>query len=163
MTNLLVSLFPAMAFLTGFILGIAVIAAISWTAHRCDRVVKVPTLACLDLTPHVLWPFVIGVFSLAASYSPLAVAPTLQVVGLNLFVGSVAFFALQGLAVGAGALDRFGVRPGFRGVALVALAIIDVFTRVISFIGLLDFWVNFRRLPRDGATPPSAEPVVSDS
>jgi len=36
---------------------------------------------------------------------------------------------------------------------LAALAALDALTLVVSFIGLLDFWVNFRRLPRDGVTP----------
>jgi hypothetical protein len=37
----------------------------------------------------------------------------------------------------------------------VTLVIVDLFTLAVSLVGLLDFWINFRRLPRDGATPPS--------
>jgi hypothetical protein len=71
-------------------------------------------------------------------------------------------FALQGLGVAAGVLDRTRVGRGVRIFALAALVALDTVTLAVSFAGLLDFWVNFRRLPRDGATPPSPSPAVSD-
>jgi len=48
--------------------------------------------------------------------------------------------------------------------ALAALAALDAFTYVVSFTGLVDFWINFRRLPRDGVTPtaPLSEPKTLD-
>jgi len=74
-------------------------------------------------------------------------------------------FSVQGLGVSAGVLDRTGVGPGVRILAMAALAVIDAFSAGIplGFIGLVDFWVNFRRLPRDGATPTSPAPEVPGS
>jgi len=160
----LLSLIPMMYFVTGLVTAIAVIYGIAWAAKRSGRTVMVPPLARLDLSPHVLWPFVIGLFALAASYSPIAHAATWGTVGLNLVWCCGALFSLQGLGVSAGVLERTGVGPGVRILALAALAVIDAFLAGIplGFVGLVDFWVNFRRLPRDGVTPSSPNPVVSD-
>ena len=79
--------------------------------------------------------------------------------GLNLVLCARTLFVLQGLSVSAGVLDRAGVGLGGRILALAALAALDALTLAVSFIGLLDFWVNFRRLPRDGVTPAAPTPV----
>ena len=160
--NMLLSLIPMMYFFTGLITAVVVIIGIRWAANRSDRTVKVPTLSHLDLTPHVLWPFIFGLFALAASYGPVANPTLWRTVGLNLVLCVRALFALQGFGVAAGVLDRTRVGLGGRILALAALAVIDVFTLAVSFIGLIDFWVNFRRLPRDGATPSSPAAAVSD-
>jgi hypothetical protein len=160
--NLMLSLIPMMYFITGLFTAIAVIVAIAWTAKRAGRTVKVPSLARLDLSPHVLWPFIVGVFALAASYASIPNAALWGVIGLNLVFCVSALFSLQGLGVAAGVLDRTRVGLGVRILALAALAVIDVFTHMVSLVGLIDFWINFRRLPRDGATPSSPLSAVSD-
>jgi hypothetical protein len=161
---MMLSLIPMMYFVTGFVTAIAVVYGIAWAARRSGRAVKVPPFSQLDLTPHVLWPFVVGMFALAASYSPVAYASVLGTVGLNLVWCCGAIFSLQGIAVSAGVLERTRVGPGVRILVLAALVVIDAFSAGIplGFIGLVDFWVNFRRLPRDGVTPSSPNPVVSD-
>jgi len=144
---------PASYFESAVVVGVLVIAAIAWVARRAGREVNVPPLARLDLTPHVLWVFVVGLLLLAASYGAFSASKALGVAGLNLVLCARTLFVLQGLSVSAGVLDRTGVGLGGRILALAALAALDALTLVVSFIGLLDFWVNFRRLPRDGVTP----------
>ncbi|HEY5541149.1 MAG TPA: hypothetical protein VIL41_06835 [Coriobacteriia bacterium] len=158
------SLIPMMYFVTGLVTAVAVIAAIAWAAKRSGRAVRVPALSRLDFTPHVLWPFVVGLLALAASYAPIANAATWGVVGLNLVWCVSALFSLQGLGVSAGVLNRTGVGLGGRILAWAALAVLDVICggALFSFIGLVDFWVNFRRLPRDGATPTPPMSAVPD-
>ena len=80
------------------------------------------------------------------------------VVGLNLVLCVRTLFFLQGISVAAGVLDRAGVGLGGRILALAALAALDVPTFVLSFTGLLDFWVNIRRLPREGTAPVVTDP-----
>jgi hypothetical protein len=162
--TVLLSLIPLMYFVTGLVTAVAVIYGIAWAAKRTDRAVTVPPLSRLDLSPHVLWPFVVGLFALAASYTSIANAATWGTVGLNLVWCCGALFSLQGFGVSAGVLERTGVGPGVRILALAALAVIDAFLvgLPLGFVGLVDFWVNFRRLPRDGVTPSSPTPVVSD-
>ena len=161
---LMLQLIPTWFFISGLVMAIAVIIALAWAAKRSGRTVKVPKLSQVDLTPHVLWPFVAGLFALAASHAPIANAETWGVVGLNLVWCAGAVFTLQGLGVSAGVLDRTGVGLGGRILAWAALAVLDAFSAwtFFSFVGLLDFWINFRRLPRDGATPQSPTTAMSD-
>lgn len=156
--QLIASAWPFVYFLEGLIVAVFAIVAISWAAKRSGRELNVPRLAGVDLTPHILWPFVAGVLMLAFANLSTPYAAALRVVGLNLVLSVRALFALQGLGVGAGVLDRTRVGLGGRILALAALAVLDAFTLVVSFVGLLDFWVNFRRLPRDGVDPTTPAP-----
>jgi hypothetical protein len=147
------SAWPSSYFEGAVLVTVLAIAAIAWAARRADRTVNVPALGRLDLSPHVLWAFVAGVLLVAASYGSFAASKAFGVVGLNLVLCARTLFFLQGISVSAGVLDRTGVGLGGRILALAALAALDALTLVVSLIGLLDFWVNFRRLPRDGVTP----------
>jgi Predicted membrane protein (DUF2232) len=149
--RLIASAWPSAYFQGAVFVGVLVVVAVVWAARRVDRPLGVPPLSRLDLTPHVLWVFVAGLFLLAASYASFAGASTLGVVGLNLVLCARTLFFLQGISVAAGMLDRTSVGLGGRILAMAVLAALDALTLVVSFTGLLDFWVNFRRLPRDGA------------
>jgi hypothetical protein len=155
---LIASAWPSAYFQAAVFVGVLVIAAIAWAARKIERPLQVPPLSRLDLSPHILWVFVTGLLLLAASYASFAEASVLGVVGLNLVLCARTLFFLQGFSVAAGVLDRAGVGLGGRILALAVLAALDALTLVLSFTGLLDFWVNFRRLPREGAAPTAAEP-----
>jgi len=156
--QLLASTWPTTYFQAGVIVGALVVVSVVWVARKVDNPLEIGPLASLDLSPHVLWPFVIGLFLLAASYLSFAGASALGVVGLNLLLCARTLFFIQGISVMAGVLDRAGVGLGGRIFALAAFAALDALTFVVSFTGLLDFWINFRRLPREGVTPTVAEP-----
>ena len=156
--TLTLSVLPAVYFISAVTVAVLVVVAIAWAARRADVPLDVPPLSRLDVTPHVLWVFVGGVLLLAASYGSFSASGTLGVVGLNLVLCARTLFFLQGIGVAAGVLDRAGVGLGGRILALAALAALDVFTLAISFSGLLDFWINFRHLPRDGEMPTAPEP-----
>lgn len=153
--NLLLSLVPMMYFVTGLATVVVVILAVVWAAKRGDQTVKVPRLSQLDLTPHVLWPFIVGVLAAAVSFAHIADSSVWLAVGLNLVLCVRVLFTLQGLGVAAGVLDRTHAGLGVRILVFIVLVVIDTFTLAVSFVGLLDFWINFRHLPRDGATPSS--------
>jgi len=152
------SSWPSAYFQSAVFLAVIVTAAIAWSARRSGVSLDIPPLSRLDITPHVMWAFVGGLLLLAASYGSFSASETFGVVGLNLVLCARTFFFLQGISVSAGVLDRTGVGLGGRILALAALAALDAFTLVLSFTGLLDFWINFRRLPRDGESPIAAEP-----
>ena len=153
---------PTFYFASALAATVAVLVTVAWTARRSGRTVKVPSLSRVDLSPYVLLPFVAGVLLLAASYSAIPGAAVYGAVGLNFVLCVRTLFLIQGLGVAAGVLDRAGVGLGVRILALAALAALDAFTYVLSFAGLLDFWLNFRRLPRDGVTPPLPVPETLD-
>jgi len=157
-TKLISAAWPSAYFQSAVYASILVIAATVWAARRSGRPLEIPALGQLDLSPHVLWPFVAGVFMLAASYGSFSGSYTAYVVGLNLVLCVRTLFFLQGIGVAAGVLDRAGVGLGGRILALAALAALDVPTFALSLTGLLDFWVNFRRLSREGRTSTVAEP-----
>lgn len=163
MVKMLVTVVPTVYFTTGLFTAIVVIAAIRWAGRRSERVLRIPTLGVLDLTPHVLWPFIVGAFSLAASYASSTYSATLRTVGLNLVFAAAFVFAVQGTAVVAGMLDRIEAKSGTRVLAWSTFVLTNIVIPVASLVGLLDFWINFRRLPRDGvaSSPPPAE--MSDS
>jgi hypothetical protein len=156
--RLIASAWPSAYFQAAMVVAVLVVVAVAWAARRVERPLEIPPLSRLDLTPHVLWIFVAGLLMLAASYASPAESSILGVVGLNLVLCARTLFFLQGFSVAAGVLDRAGVGLGGRILALAVLAALDALTLVISFTGLLDFWVNFRRLPREGAAPTVAEP-----
>lgn len=156
--RLVASAWPSAYFQTAVLVGVLVVVAVVWAARRVDRPLEVPPLSRLDLSPHILWVFVVGLFLLAASYASFSGSSVLGVVGLNLVLCARTLFFLQGFSVVSGVLDRTSVGLGGRILALAVLAALDALTLVVSFTGLLDFWVNFRRLPRDGMTPTAVEP-----
>lgn len=157
-TKLIAAAWPSAYFQSAMYVGILVIAAAAWAARRSGTSLPVPKLGQLDLSPHVLWPFVGGVLMLASSYGSFSGSHAVYVVGLNLVLCVRTLFFLQGISVAAGMLDRAGVGLGGRILALAALAALDVPTFAVSFTGLLDFWVNIRRLPREGAAPVVTDP-----
>ena len=148
---LIASAWPSAYFQGAVFVGVLVVVAVVWAARRVDRPLEVPPFSRLDLSPHILWVFVAGLFLLASSYASFAGSSILGVVGLNLVLCARTLFFLQGFSVAAGLLDRAGVGLGGRILAMAVLAALDALTLVVSFTGLLDFWINFRRLPRDGA------------
>jgi hypothetical protein len=158
--QLLSTAWPSAYFEAAVFVGVLVIVAVVWAAKRAEFPLDIPPISRLDLTPHILWAFVIGLLLVAASYVSFAGSVVLGAVGLNLLLCARTLFFIQGFSVVAGLLDRAGVGLGGRILALAALAALDAFTMVVSFTGLLDFWINFRRLPREGAAPTqtSAEP-----
>ena len=151
--QLLSTAWPSAYFQSAVFVGVLVVVAVVWASRKAGYPLEVAPVSRLDISPHILWAFVVGLLFVAASYTSFSGAAVLGAVGLNLVLCARTLFFIQGFAVVAGLLDRAGVGLGGRIFALAALAVLDALTMVVSFTGLLDFWINFRRLPRDGVTP----------
>jgi len=151
--NLLSTAWPSAYFQGAVFVSALVVAAVVWAARKADHPLEIVPYSRFDLTPHMLWVFVVGLLMLAASYASFAGSTAIGALGLNLVLCARTLFFIQGFAVVAGLLDRAGVGLGGRILALAALAVLDAITMFVSFTGLLDFWINFRRLPREGAAP----------
>jgi hypothetical protein len=160
--KLLLTLLPMAYFAAGLITATVVIVAVRWAGERSQRALRIPALSVLDLSPHVLWPFIAGAFSLAASYASAGSSGTLRSAGLNLVLGASCLFALQGAAVTAGLLGKMNAGRATRVFAWITFVLVNFVIPAASLVGLIDFWVNFRRLPRDGAAPPQSA-AMSDS
>lgn len=159
----LIMLWPSFYVQTAIWASIFVIAAIAWAAHRTGAPLSVPTNRELDLTGHVLWGLVGGLIALAAAPLFGDGAGTARAVAFNLLFVTRTLFFVQGIAVFSALFDvpktGFGKMIGL----YAALWLLDQFLMVVSLVGMLDFWVNFRRLPRDGSGTPARleEPPAS--
>lgn len=70
-------------------------------------------------------------------------------IGLNFFIVAVFLFFIQGLTVLSYHLKRLNFSSGLK-VLLYGLALFaQILFLGISFLGLLDTWLNYRKLPRD--------------
>ncbi|MBE0477475.1 MAG: DUF2232 domain-containing protein [Coriobacteriia bacterium] len=110
---------------------------------------RFPPLSRLDLPVHVLWLPVAAIGGLAAGR--IAGLGWLQTAALNALLVSRVPLALQGLGVFAATYERVGLRKTGRVLGYALAVFVELTTYAISLVGLIDFWANFRRLPRDGA------------
>ncbi len=80
--------------------------------------------------------------------------PLAEVVGLNVFYALVAIYFFQGVAVIAQGFKTFKVGPFWQGVWCL---IIIVQFYAVAFLGLADFWIDFRsKLTKKPAPPKNA-------
>lgn len=148
----LLMLWPSFYAQTAVYGAVFLIAAVAWGARRSGSQVEVPRNRDLDLTGHVLWGLVVGLIVLAAAPLFSGTATAARAVALNLLFVTRTLFFIQGVAVFSAVFDV----PKTGRIKMVALYSVlwffDQFLLIVSLIGMLDFWVNFRRLPRDGSS-----------
>ena len=130
---------------------LAVGAASAGAARGGAEVRRYPPLPAFDLDVHVLWLPVVAVASLAMAR--LASMDWLETVALNALLVSRVPLALQGFGVFGATFKRMGLRRASRGFGYAVALFVELTTYSVSLVGLVDFWANFRRLPRDGAPP----------
>ncbi len=155
LADLLFRLWAVDYFVTALVSATLAVAGAGWAGTRAGASVKrLPRIDKLDLSPHVLWPF-IGAFALmAAGRITGEAAGLLSTIGLNLLLGVRLLLLAQGLGVVAAFYRRFGLGRWARGVGYILLVLADSVLPIVSVVGLIDFWANFRRLPREDSKRP---------
>lgn len=155
----ILTLWPGFYFQTALFAAVLVVAAVAWGARRAGVATRVPAMRDLDLSGHVLWGLLGALVLLAVGELGVGNAALLRTIGLNLLYCVRALFFLQGLAVLSAAFDVPKTGRVKMVVLYLVLWVIDQVLLVVSLVGLVDFWANFRRLPRDGAgeTEPGGE------
>jgi len=150
----LASLWPSFYVQSAIFVAVFVIVAIAWAARRSGVEIAVPAAKELDLSVHVVWPFVIGLVAVAAASLPGANTAVARAVGFNALYSVRTLFFIQGVAVVSALFDV----PKSGHVKMVALYVVlwvlDQFLLIVSLVGMLDFWANFRRLPREASAKP---------
>ncbi|MCX8007554.1 MAG: YybS family protein [Coriobacteriia bacterium] len=155
-----VRVMPAvLAFLAGAT-AVASVGAVVVVLRRLGvEVRKVPPLAEFDLDPRAVWPLIAGIVLIAADkFSGGWRSGMLGTVGENLLLVMRWVFFAQGIAVFAGLYERSKMSRTGRAFGYAALAITEAVLPLVSLTGLLDVWMNLRKLSRDGrtaASPPS--------
>ena len=153
----IVTLWPGFYFQTALFAAVLVIAAVAWGAARAGVVTRVPKMRDLDLSVHVLWGLLAALVLLAAGEIVGSGGAALRSAGLNLLYCVRALFFLQGLAVFSAVFDIPKTGRVKMVVIYLVLWVIDQVLLVVTLVGLVDFWANFRRLPRDGASATAPE------
>lgn len=149
LTKTMVQFAPAVYVMLGFSVVVPTLYALVWSARRAGAVTRpVPRFDRTDLTPHVLWPLVAGVLCMAAGRIWGGPDGLLTIVGLNLVLVVRIAFLVQGLAIVAALLRASGAKGLGMAFGILVALLVDMATWVVSMAGLLDFWINFRRLDR---------------
>lgn len=143
-----VDVWPSLYFAQGVLLAGLSIGAVAWLVKRIGADVEVAPIALLDLSPHALWPMIVGLLALALSSFAVPGRETISLVASNLLVCARVIFLVQAVGVAGHFADkrRFGLFSRVAGFLLV-LWLESAFW-IASVVGLADFWANFRRLPR---------------
>ncbi|MDP2401851.1 MAG: DUF2232 domain-containing protein [Actinomycetota bacterium] len=150
--DMMLRLAPAGYLFTALLTAVPTLAAIMWSARKADvELSRSPRIDMLDLSPHVLWLLFVGVGAGAAARIWGGPDGAFATVSLNFLLAAKVVLFVQGFAVISALLKTAKVgRIGLIGAGIIAL-LIDGPTWIVSITGLLDFWINFRKLARDGA------------
>jgi uncharacterized protein YybS (DUF2232 family) len=100
----------------------------------------------------LIWAFI------AAGFGMFAPMTSLSIVATNVFVVLLGCYFVQGLAVVAYYLERFGLPMSLRVGTYLLIGIQQLLTAIVLALGIFDLWGDFRRL-QTGA----ADASLSDS
>lgn len=154
LTDTMYRLWPVDYFASALLAAVVSVAVAGWAASRTGAAVqRLPRLDAVDLSLHVLWPF-IGAFAFLAAGRVMSDGTAATTVGLNLLLGTRLLLLAQGLGVVAAFYRRVGLGRVARGLGYVLLVLADSVMPLVSIVGLIDFWANFRKLPREDSTLP---------
>lgn len=146
-----VAIWPALHVVQGVIMAIVALIAIRWVARRDGIAGRLGGFAHVDLSIHIVWPLVVGLVLWALGRFSIPYAGIVDRIGMNLLVVARTLLAVQGFAVLTAFADgRDWKAPGRLAGAVLAL-VLESIAWFISGIGLVDMWMNFRRLERDRA------------
>ncbi|TDB38002.1 MAG: DUF2232 domain-containing protein [Actinobacteria bacterium] len=154
-------LWPAVIVIMSFFTTLGTVLAVALSARASGvRVQSPPELERLDLSPHVVWGLIVGVALLAAdTFLGGWRGGVLGSVGENMLRITQWVLFLQGVAVFAGLYKRAGFSPLSKALGYVLLGITEAFLPLVSLTGLVDMFVNVRKLPRDGIAPVATPPT----
>lgn len=105
---------------------------------KFDLIASHLKLHSLVIPDFLIWPLIL---SFAASFAPIG--EVANVVGLNIFIVTAFVYWFQGLAVVEFLFKNFQIGP-FMRIIFYALIVLQI-PFILSAIGILDFWLNFRK------------------
>ncbi|MCL5887930.1 MAG: YybS family protein [Actinobacteria bacterium] len=158
--NQMLELLPAVYLLTAAASVIPTLLVVRWVASRSKtELAETPRIDLLDLSPHVLWPLVIAVAVGAAGQLWPDTGAPLETVAINLLFAVRMVLFIQGLAVIAALVRHLGATKLSKVLAVVLAVLAEGPLLLVSIVGFLDFWFNFRKLNREVAGGSDATPA----
>lgn len=112
-----------------------------------------PALADADLSFDLVWPTIVGLTLLAAGTFWGAGRGAVSMVGLNVLMLIRPALALQGLSVFAALYRKIGVGRFMRTGGFALLGLTEVLLPSVSVLGVIDLFLNIRKVPRSAGTP----------
>lgn len=114
-----------------------------------------PRLTTLEISTYALVPFIAGILLLAGGLVAKGTwSAGLTIAGGNLLTVAIPLLTLQGVGIALFLLQRFEVPRWGRILAITAALLIEWLLPLLTLAGLVDTWLNLRRLPRDGEGSP---------
>lgn len=151
---------PSIFVLAAALSALLSVYAVGWVGRREGQELNaLPPLAELDLSWHLIWVLIAGLGGLAAARFGGQMDGALGALSWNLVVLVRGALFLQGFAVFAGFYRKAKLGPLGRWVGYVLLIVTEMVTPImiplgiVSLTGLVDLWVNLRKLPRGGEPP----------
>lgn len=121
-----------------------------WIADRVRRKSDWSPFSQVDLSIWWLIPVLFGLVCFIVSLLlPGQASYVVWLVSLNVFVVSAIPLFVQGAAAGKGIMNRMGIGFPMQLVFGVLGLVSGIAFLVLPILGLVDFWANFRKLPRD--------------
>ena len=132
---------------------------IRWVYERARHATTWTPFSQVDLSVWWVVPLIVGIVVYVVSVLPgVPAADVVYLVGLNVLIVSVVPLFIQGAAAGKGIMDRLRVGLPWQ----ICLGVLGLMTAVLFIVlpimGLLDFWVNFRKLSRADQKPHEVDP-----
>jgi len=147
------NIWPSFYVLEGLVFCVVIYVAAYYAGERHHAEPVAKPLTHVDLSVHVLWVFLAALVCISVSQIPaVAHATLISALGYNLLVCSVAVFALQGYAVVGYGMRKAGWHWAVRLIVYLLMAQMELMFLLPSFVGLVDFWANFRKLPRESGS-----------
>ena len=111
---------------------------------------RVPQISLFDAPLWAVGVLALSVLGMGASFAAVPESQVLRTVSVTLFLAVRIIFLIQGLGVILGLLGRWRIGCFGRFAVIMVATWLEVMF-VVSIIGLIDVWANFRKLPRDGS------------
>jgi hypothetical protein len=149
--NQMLMLLPGWFIVTSALSGVLGTVAIAWAGLKAGVTTqRLPRITELQVSTYALVPIIVGLGSLAVGrFSDGTTAFVLTMIGANLLVVSIPLLTAQGLGILLFWLNRLSMPRWGRIAATVGALVIEPILPLMTLAGLMDTWLNFRRLPRD--------------
>lgn len=152
---------PAYLLITSAAGALLSVWGIGWVGRRAGQELHaLPSLEKLDLSWHLTWGVIAGLGLLALAKYLGVTTGWLPTAAWNIMLVARAALFLQGMAVFSGLYRRAHIGWFGRTIGYLLLVITESITPVVvpiglvSITGLVDLWINVRKLPRRGQQPP---------
>ena len=130
---------------------VAIALLIVWAARKITKKNgEWGAFSSVDLSIWTVLPLIVGILLLVLSWIPqLPYSEIVYLVSLNVLIISTLPLYAQGGAAFKGIMNRANFSGAMQVILMVCGVLTGVAFLVTPLLGLIDYWANFRKLPRD--------------